>query len=111
MDREAWTHAIVSAAVVLAFDPAESRGAGAKGPMDTTCRDARVVLGGVAPVPWRVAEVERLLKGQRITPELAAQAGEAAVAGARPLAKNGYKVGMTRSLVARTVKELVARSS
>jgi xanthine dehydrogenase YagS FAD-binding subunit len=111
MDREAWTHAIVSAAVVLAFAPAESGGAGPQGPAEKACRDARVVLGGVAPVPWRVTEVERMLKGQRITPELAAKAGEAAVAGARPLAKNGYKVGMTRSLVARTVQELAGRSS
>ena len=106
MDREAWSHAIVSAAVVVSFDPAESRGSGAQGPADKTCRDARVVLGGVAPVPWRVTEVERMLKGQRITPELAAKAGEAAVAGARPLAKNGYKVAMTSALVARTVGEL-----
>ena len=35
------------------------------------CRRARVVLGGVAPIPWRLPEVERLLAGQRITPELA----------------------------------------
>jgi len=111
MDREAWTHAIVSAAVVLSFDPAEPRGSGAHGSADAVCRDARVVLGGVAPVPWRVTEVERMLKGQRITPELAAKAGEAAIAGARPLAKNAYKVGMTRSLVARTVQELGTRSS
>jgi len=58
-----------------------------------------------------VTEVERMLKGQRITPELAAKAGEAAIVGARPLAKNAYKVGMTCSLVARTVQELGTRSS
>ena len=63
------------------------------------CRSARVVLGGVAPIPWRLPEVEKLLAGQRITPELAAKAGEAAVAGARPLAKNAYKVPLTRAMV------------
>ena len=52
LDREAWTHAVVSAAVVLQMD----------GPI---CRDARVVLGGVAPIPWRLPEVERALTGQR----------------------------------------------
>jgi xanthine dehydrogenase YagS FAD-binding subunit len=93
MDREAWTHAVVSAAVVLEMN-------------GDVCRRARVVLGGVAPVPWRLPEVEKLLSGQRITPELAAQAGEQAIAGARPLEKNKYKVPLTRNLVKRTVLEL-----
>ena len=66
------------------------------------CRRARVVLGGVAPIPWRLPEVEKMLAGQRVTPELAAKAGEAAVSGARPLAKNAYKVPMVRAMVART---------
>ncbi|PYR32446.1 MAG: molybdopterin dehydrogenase [Acidobacteria bacterium] len=97
LDREAWTHAVVSAAVVLRMD-------------GQTCRDARVVLGGVAPIPWRLPEVERLLTGQRITEEVAARAGELAVAGARPLAKNGYKVPLTNALVRRTVLELARRA-
>jgi xanthine dehydrogenase YagS FAD-binding subunit len=93
MDREAWTHAVVSAAVVLEMN-------------GDACRTARVVLGGVAPIPWRVPEVDKLLAGKRVTPELAAQAGELAVSGARPLAKNGYKVPLTRNLVARTLEGL-----
>ena len=96
MDREAWTHAIVSAAVVLEMDK-------------DVCRAARVVLGGVAPVPWRLPEVETLLAGQRVTPELAAKAGDMAIAGARPLAKNGYKVPMTRALVARALVDIADR--
>jgi xanthine dehydrogenase YagS FAD-binding subunit len=67
------------------------------------------VLGGVAPIPWRVPEVEKLLAGQRITKELAAKAGEAAVAGARPLARNGYKVPLTRAMVARTLVDIAER--
>ncbi len=98
LDREAWTHAVVSAAVVLQMD----RG---------VCRSARVVLGGVAPIPWRLPEVERLLVGQRITDDLARRAGDRAVAGARPLAKNAYKVPMTRALVRRTLLELSNRQS
>ena len=93
MDREAWTHAVVSAAIVLDMNK-------------DVCRSARIVLGGVAPIPWRLAEVERLLEGQRITPALAARAGEAAVAGARPLAKNGYKVPLVKAMVKRTVESL-----
>jgi xanthine dehydrogenase YagS FAD-binding subunit len=95
LDREAWTHAVVSAAVVMDMDQG-------------ICRRARVVLGGVAPIPWRLPEVERMLTGQRVTPELAARAGDAAVNGARPLARNGYKVPMVRAMVARTITGLVA---
>src|SRR6185295_18346744 len=91
LDREAWTHAVVSAAVILDMD-------------GDVCRSARIVLGGVAPIPWRLPEVEKMLAGQRITPELAAKAGEEAVAGARPLARNGYKVPLTRDMVKRTLE-------
>lgn len=96
LDREAWTHAVVSAAVVLEMD-------------GQTCRSARVVLGGVAPIPWRLPEVEKLLAGQRITEALATKAGETAVVGARPLSKNAYKVPLTKALVRRTIWELASR--
>ena len=93
LDREAWTHAVVSAAIVLEMD-------------GETCRSARVVLGGVAPIPWRVPEAEKLLAGQRITADLAAKAGEIAIAGAKPLRKNAYKLPLTKTVVRRTVEEL-----
>jgi xanthine dehydrogenase YagS FAD-binding subunit len=93
MDREAWTHAVASAAVVLEMD-------------GDVCRSARIVLGGVAPIPWRVMDAERLLAGHRITAELAAQAAEAALAGANPLAKNAYKVPLTKAIVRRATLEL-----
>jgi xanthine dehydrogenase YagS FAD-binding subunit len=70
------------------------------------CSEARIVLGGVAPIPWRVPEAEGLLAGQRVTPELAREVGVAAVAGARPLSKNRYKVPLTRGVVERTVLAL-----
>jgi xanthine dehydrogenase YagS FAD-binding subunit len=97
MDREAWTHAIASAAIVLEMD-------------QDVCRSARIVLGGVAPIPWRVPDAERVLAGQRITPELAAHAGEIAIAEAKPLAKNAYKVPLAKALVKRTVLELAQRA-
>lgn len=93
LDREAWTHAVVSAAIVLEMDK-------------QTCRSARIVLGGVAPIPWELKKVEAMLAGQRITPELAAKAGQAAVEGARPLAKNKYKVPLTKAVVKRTLLAL-----
>jgi xanthine dehydrogenase YagS FAD-binding subunit len=93
LDREAWTHAVVSVAIVLDMDK-------------QVCRSASVVLGGVAPIPWRLPKVEAMLVGQRITPELAAKAGEAAIEGARPLAKNKYKVPLTKNVVKRTLLTL-----
>jgi CO/xanthine dehydrogenase FAD-binding subunit len=48
-----------------------------------------------------------MLKGQNITPELAAQAGAAAVEGARPLAKNQYKVPLTQAIVKQAIVALL----
>jgi xanthine dehydrogenase YagS FAD-binding subunit len=97
LDREAWTHAVVSAAIVLDMDK-------------EICKSARIVLGGVAPIPWRLPKVETMLAGQRITPELAAKAGEAALEGANPLAKNGYKIPLTKSVVRRTLLSVAAQA-
>lgn len=96
LDRESWTHALVSVAVVL-----EMQG--------QVCRGARIVLGGVAPVPLERPEAARLVEGQPVTPARAAAAADAAVRDARPLAKNGYKVGLTRSLVRRTLLALAEK--
>jgi xanthine dehydrogenase YagS FAD-binding subunit len=97
LDREAWTHAVVSAAVVLEMD-------------QQVCRSARVVLGGVAPIPWRLPEVEAMLAGQQISEELAARAAETAVSGARALSKNAYKIPMTKGVVRRTLLEASGRA-
>jgi xanthine dehydrogenase YagS FAD-binding subunit len=97
LDREAWTHAVVSVAVVLEMN-------------QQVCNRASVVLGGVAPVPWPLPKVEALLAGQRITPELAARAGEVALEGANPLAKNAYKVPLTKAVVRRTILELATKA-
>lgn len=96
LDRESWTHAIASAAVALDMDGDISR-------------RARVVLGGVAPVPWDRPRAAAELEGRRITGEVAAAAADVAVEDARPLAKNGYKVPLTRGLVRRTVLALAER--
>ncbi|MEE8131130.1 MAG: hypothetical protein V3T48_12620, partial [Vicinamibacterales bacterium] len=73
------------------------------------CRGARIVLGGVAPVPWRVPDAERMLVGERVTPALAARVAVEAVAGASPLSKNGYKVALTTAIVERTLVGLASR--
>ena len=70
-------------------------------------RDIRVVLGGVAPKPWRSPEAEAALKGKPFSPGTANQAADAALAAAKPLKQNGYKVPLTKVLIRRAV-ELVA---
>ncbi len=94
MDREAWTHALASAAIALDMD-------------GDVCRSGRVVLGGVAPIPWRVPAAEQELTGRRITADVAARAAAAAVVDARPLSKNAYKVPLTRGVIERTLLGLV----
>ena len=63
------------------------------------CRKANVVLGGVAPIPWRSNEAEAALNGKRITETVAKQAGEAAVKNAEAMSDNGYKVTLTQNIV------------
>jgi xanthine dehydrogenase YagS FAD-binding subunit len=64
---------------------------------------ARVVLGQVAPVPWRAVAAEQLLHGRSVDAKVAAAAGEAAVKGARPLSHNHYKVQLVRTAVKRAL--------
>lgn len=68
---------------------------------------ARIVLGHVAPVPWVAADAAKWLEGKSITPETAAQAGEAAVRGAKPLSRNKYKVQLARVAVKRALLDAV----
>jgi xanthine dehydrogenase YagS FAD-binding subunit len=66
-------------------------------------REVRVVLGAVAPVPWRSAKAEQALVGKPLDEAAAAAAARAAIFGAVPLSENGYKVGLVQTLVRRTL--------
>ena len=90
MERAAWSFALVSAAAHVV-----SQGG--------TVARARLVLGSVAAVPWRAMAAEEMMLGQALTPELAARAADAAVAGARPLTYNGFKVRLARELARRAL--------
>lgn len=65
--------------------------------------DAKIVLGAVAPCPYRSIEVEEVLKGKMITESLAQVAARAAVSKATPLSMNAYKVPITEALVNRAI--------
>ena len=68
-------------------------------------RDARVVFGSVAPTPRRSPEAEAALKGARPSDELARRAAEAAVAKAKPLEHNAYKVRLARVELERAIRQ------
>ena len=65
--------------------------------------NARIMLGGVAPIPYRALRAEEAVKGRVITQSLAGTAAKAAVSGAVPLSLNAYKVPITESLVKRAI--------
>lgn len=67
------------------------------------CREAKIALGAVAPVPIRAVAAEQILKGKAITPELASKAAEAAVANAKPLSMNAYRIELTKTLIQRAI--------
>lgn len=85
-ERESFDWSISSAAVVLKI----------KGEV---IEDARVVLGGVAPIPWRSPEAEAALKGKSISDTTALSAGKAAMAKATPMKDNAYKVKLATNIV------------
>jgi len=64
---------------------------------------ARVVLGAVAPIPWRSKNAERALAGKPLTAQTASAAAAAAVEGARALSGNAYKVEITKTAVKRAI--------
>jgi len=76
-----------------------------------TVKSARVVLGQVAPVPWRSPEAAQALIGKSITPEVAMTAANAAVAKARPLSHNKYKITLTKVAVKRAILQAAGQSS
>lgn len=66
-----------------------------------TCKTASVVLGGVAPAPWRSKEAEAALTGKMIDESVSQKAGADAVQDAQPLNDNAYKVTLTQNLISR----------
>ena len=85
MQRASWDFALVSLAAVRRADGG-----------------VRLVLGGVAPKPWRVSgSVEEDVASGGLSEDDVATLAERALYDARPLAKNGYKVEMAAALLRR----------
>jgi xanthine dehydrogenase YagS FAD-binding subunit len=94
-DRESYEFALASAAVALDLD-------------GQLVRDSRVALGGVATRPWRAHEAEAVLKGQKLTAQLAHEAAEQAFAGAVTYGQNDFKPALGRRTLVRALLEASA---
>ncbi|HKR15721.1 MAG TPA: xanthine dehydrogenase family protein subunit M [Pyrinomonadaceae bacterium] len=90
-ERESLDFALASVAAAVQLGPNQS------------VRAARIVLGGVAPIPWRVPAAERYLAGKKLSPDVLAETAKLALAEAKPLEKNAYKVPLTQTLVRRAL--------
>ena len=94
-DRQSYEFALSSAAVALDVTAG-------------TVRAARVAVGGVATVPWRLPAVEQALIGRAATPELWHAAAARAAEGAKPLSDNGFKIELVRRVVERQLNTVAA---
>jgi xanthine dehydrogenase YagS FAD-binding subunit len=90
MQRGSWDFALASLAAVRRVDGS-----------------IRLVMGGVAPRPWRVPlSIEEDVAGGGLDPHDVATLADRALYDARPLAKNGYKIDMAAALLRRSIAEL-----
>jgi xanthine dehydrogenase YagS FAD-binding subunit len=93
--RNAWDFALASVAVALVSEGGRAR-------------DCRIVLGGVAPTPWRSRAAEQEIEGKALSEANIESAARTAVAAAEPLAHNEYKIGLVRKLVRTALMELAS---
>jgi xanthine dehydrogenase YagS FAD-binding subunit len=90
--RRSWDFAVAGCALALAMD-------------GNRVRDCRVVLSAAAPIPWRSQETEQVLRGQALDETVIRQAAKAAVANARPMTKNAYKIPLFEGMLVEELRK------
>jgi xanthine dehydrogenase YagS FAD-binding subunit len=93
MDRKIWSFALAGVAAVVALE-------------QHRITHARLVLSGVAPVPWQVSAAEQVLLDHDISSSLFEQAAATALSGAQALQQNGYKKPLLHQLIQRALSTL-----
>ena len=93
MSRATWTFALASVGMAIRTE-------------GEVIAEARVAVGGVAPIPIRVTEVERMMVGKATSALPVDELSNALIEDARPLAQNGYKETLLRGLFKETLAEL-----
>jgi xanthine dehydrogenase YagS FAD-binding subunit len=94
-ERGTWDFALVSAGIVAVVK-------------DGALAEISIVMGGVAPVPWRLKKAEDVLRGKPVTAALVRQAADAALAEASPLRENGYKTDLVFAALKQAVEAVTA---
>lgn len=90
-EKEEFDWALVSAAASVQID-------------GFTITEARLALGAVAPVPWRLRAVEEFLRGKPLNDQTLADAAELALADARPMTENRYKIPIAKTMIKRAIR-------
>jgi xanthine dehydrogenase YagS FAD-binding subunit len=86
MERRVWSFALASVAAQITFD-------------NNIVKDSRLVLGGVAPKPWRLKNIESALLNMPLDDQTIDRAVELVGEGAQPLSHNGYKVPLVKGIL------------
>lgn len=94
-DRESYEFALSSAAVALGIDAG-------------IIRAARIAVGGVGTVPWRLPAVEAALTGRPANADAFRSAAALAADGANPLSENGFKIELVKRTVERQLATVAA---
>ena len=94
MERKVWSFALASVAVQLVIE-------------DGVIRNPVIVLGGVAPKPWRLPKSEESLRNQTINREVITAAAETAVEGAQPLNANHYKIPLVKGILTEVLSDIL----
>ena len=84
--RQSWDFALAGLALVVRFN-------------EKRVEQARVVLSGAAPVPWRSMAVEETITGKELNAETVGKAADAVLKNAEPLKHNGYKIPLFRGII------------
>lgn len=92
-ERGTWDFAVASAAVYGTL-------------AGNVLTDIKIVLGGVAPTPWRLEKAENILKEKPVSEDSIKKAATEALSDARPLAENAYKKDLAATAVTRAVLSL-----
>jgi xanthine dehydrogenase YagS FAD-binding subunit len=91
-EKQSFDWPLVSAAAMIVAPTASAR-----------VREARIVMGAVAPIPWRATTAEAVLRGATLDAPRAKAAAEAALKGAVPMSDNAYKISMAKAIVRRAI--------
>ena len=94
-DRKAWDFALMTVASAMRINGG-------------VIEEVRMAVNGAAPYPIRLADSERVVRGQAPSDALGIEAGEVAVQDAQPLRHNEFKVPLMKNLIRRAVRGMEA---